>query len=322
MKPFDFIGIDIAKEKFDVVLLQEKNHLHRTFMNKLEGFQACEKWIKEQAKGEPWICMEATGCYGEGLADYLYAQEIRVSVVNALQIKNFAKSLLSRNKTDKLDAKIIAAYCEHMKPALFTSRSEPQKVTRDLSQLIDTLKQQLVRLKNQSESTRTKIGEEALSSVTGMLEERIKELEKKLEEQIQEDKEMSEKSELLTSIEGIGKTTAYRVLAYLPQISHFESAKQLAAFIGVTPQQRESGQFKGKTRMTSYGHARLRKALYMPALTAKRRKTFEPFVRRLEKNEVSKKGIVGAMMRKLAHIIYGVLKSGKRFDSELACAPA
>ena len=99
------------------------------------------------------------------------------------------------------------------------------------------------------------------------------------------------------------------MLAYLPDISHFKNAKQLAAFIGVSPRQRESGQFVGKTCLSKFGNSKLRAVLFMPALTLKKSTSFlKPFIQRLEKNGLKPKAIVGALMRKLVHIVFGVLE--------------
>jgi transposase len=97
-------------------------------------------------------------------------------------------------------------------------------------------------------------------------------------------------------------------------------AKALAAFVGLSPQQKESGTYKGKTHLSKYGCSELRNAFYMPALSAKRyNEHLQPFVKRLEANGLAPKAIVGAVMRKLVHIIYGMLKHGTTFNPRLAC---
>ena len=124
----------------------------------------------------------------------------------------------------------------------------------------------------------------------------------------------------LTSIKGVGKLTAYRVLALMPNVSCFQSAKQFAAYIGITPKQHQSGKFIGKTTISRLGDSRLRKALYMAALVAKRHnKGLAAFVLRLQQNGKTPKTIVCAVMRKLAHIIFGVLKSGMPFNENFSC---
>ena len=140
----------------------------------------------------------------------------------------------------------------------------------------------------------------------------------KIKEIVENCKSLASIVELLVTIKGIGELSAFHLIAYLPDLQQFNSAKQLAAFIGVTPRQNMSGKFQGKTYMSKFGHARLRKALYMPALSAKRyNKHLSPFVKRLEKSGLKPKAIVGALMRKLVHIIFGMIKSGESFNPAL-----
>lgn len=319
MDQYDFVGVDIAKDKFDVVILGDKKQ-HKIFANSITGFKSFVIWLKKQT-ALPWVCMEATGHYSEPLAEYLHQEMIRISMVNPLQIKHYSKALLTRNKNDKLDATIIAQYAQQMKPRAFVPRKEEQKSIREITQLLETLKKQLQALKNQEESTRTAAAQKALKKAILSLEKQIKALEEDLRKMINEDKNLSEAAKLLKSIKGIGEKSAYSILAYLPDLDYFDHAKQLAAYIGLSPRQYESGKMKGKTSLTCFGHARLRKILYMPALSAKRHnKALRPFVLRLEKNGLKPKAIVGAIMRKLAHLIFGILKHRKPFEAALACA--
>src|SRR3990167_11025941 len=152
MEQHDFIGIDIAKDKFDVALKLGDKFISTVFKNNISGFEKFEEWIKHCATKKPWVCLEATGSYGVGVAEFLASRNITVSVCNPLQIKNYAKSILMRNKNDILDAKIIAAYAEERKPRCFSPVSEDQKYVKGIVQLIDTLQEQKQQLINQMES--------------------------------------------------------------------------------------------------------------------------------------------------------------------------
>lgn len=312
-----FVGVDIAKLKFDAKIIHEAKDYHRVFENNLTGFKAFLSWIKKYAQS-PWVCMEATGHYSEPLADFLYSQKIAISVVNPLQIKYFAKAKLNRNKNDKLDARVIGEYAEIMKPKLYKPRSLQQKEIREHVQLIDSLKKQCIQFKNQLESISSKgIKKEILSAITH-IQKRTDKLEGKLKQLAQKDESFSRAIELLQSIKGVGFTTAISLLAYLPDISLFKTPKQLAAFMGVSPKQKESGQYKGKTCMSKFGNPRIRTVLYMPALVVKgKNPAFKLFIERLEKSGLRPKAIVGALMRKLVHIIFGMLKNNQPFDPAL-----
>ncbi|HHF7368595.1 TPA: transposase, partial [Legionella bozemanae] len=101
MSAYEFVGVDIAKDKFDSALEINKHYKHAVFSNNKQGYKAFLKWL-EHYTISPWVCMEATGHYSEGLADFLMEKGIRVSVVNPFQIKSFAKATLTRNKNDTL----------------------------------------------------------------------------------------------------------------------------------------------------------------------------------------------------------------------------
>ena len=116
---------------------------------------------------------------------------------------------------------------------------------------------------------------------------------------------------------GAGETNGARLLAEIGEMTNYQSARQVAAYAGLTLRNNRSETIRGKTRLSKTGNARVRKALFLPAMTAKR---YNPIVRsfceRLAKNGKSKMEIIGAAMRKLIHMAYGVLKSGKEFDPQ------
>lgn len=313
-----FVGVDVAKDKLDIAWRSQANYSHQRFDNNLAGFNAFLGWLVQQPCSV-WVCLEATGHYSELLADYLTAHGIKVSIINPLQIKQFARSKLTRNKNDILDARIIAQYGEANQPRVFQPRSQSQKELKDLTKLVDTLKAQVIQLKNQLDSTQGEIAKQSIKSLIKALEEKIVELENQLAALVTSEKPLHTQFTLLLSIKGIGKWTAYKILAQTPTISIYQKAKQFAAAIGVTPKQNQSGKFQGKTTISRLGDARLRKALYMAALVAKRyNPVLKAFAERLKHKGKAPKAIICAVMRKLAHIIFGVLKHQKPFDTALA----
>ncbi len=318
MDSTDFVGVDIAKNKFDICLLKEDgSFLQNIFNNTSSGFKELLTWLKTYCNN-PWVCMEATGHYSEVLADFLATEDIKVSIVNPVQIKYFAKVKLTRNKNDMVDSKIIAQYCKLMNPKLFNSRSSQQKYIRELIQLEDTLRRQRVQLKLQLSCTQSKEIKKEFEKTIKMLDKRLKSLGESIKSTIDANNEWRHLVNLLISIKGFGELSAYRLLAYLPDIKLFKNAKQLAAFIGVSPKQKESGKYIGQTKLSKLGNSRLRNILYMPALNAKRfNEALQPFVSRLKNNGLAPKAIVGAVMRKLVHIIFGMLKNNSPFKPEL-----
>lgn len=317
MITYSFVGIDIAKDKFDVCLNIDKKLIEDVFENNLNGYKKFLTWLKKYT-GNAFVCLEATGCYGDGIAEFLFENNIAVSVVNPMQIKNHARSLLTRNKNDKVDAKIIASYAEKFLPGRFTPKTEDQKQIKETAQLIDTLGEQKRQLQNQLESIRTKVIEKEINKTIKLVEQRITDLEKMLTTHVENDPARSEDKKRILTVKGIGEKSANRLIAYLPDISKFKNAKQLAAFVGISPKQHQSGKYNGKTKISKYGDARLRKALYMPALVAKNKnQDLKKFCDRLEKNGLKPKQIICAVMRKLIHIIFGILKHKQDFNPAL-----
>ena len=268
MIEYDFIGIDIAKDKFDVALKTKGRFIENIFENNQAGHKKFVLWLAKYTSNA-YACMEATGPYGEMLAEYLVKNDIMVSVVNPMQIKHHAKSLLSRNKNDQVDAKIIASYAEKFSPRQFIPKSTDQKFSKEAIQLIDTLSEQSRQLQNQLESIRSKEIKKEIEKTIISIKKRISKIEKTLNQRIHSNVEYSENKKRILTIIGVGEKTANRIIAYFPDISEFKNAKQLAAYTGVSPKQYQSGKFNGKTRISKYGNSQLRKALYMPALVAK-----------------------------------------------------
>jgi transposase len=310
------LGIDISKAKFDVALMVEgkikKSHL---FENAQDGFEALSGWLLKQGFTSVSACMEATGCYGDALATYLHDQGFVVSVVNPAQIKSFSGAQLSRAKTDKADAKLIAQFYQQMCPAPW---SPPPMHVRELQALVQRLSAlaQMERQEQNRMGTAPAVIRPSISTVLATVKAEIKTVEAMIRDHIDRHPDLKNQSELLESIPGIGKATIFRVLAFIGDVQRFDHAKSLAAFVGVNPTVHQSGSsVRGKPRLSKKGNSVIRKALYMPAIVARRyNPVIKEFADRLKKAGKPNMLIIGAVMRKLLHIIYGVLKSGMPFD--------
>ena len=133
------LGIDIAKQKFDVALLLDGKTKHKSCKNSAEGFETLMLWLEKQGIQKVHACLEATGNYGEDLAIYLHEAGHTVSIVNPARIKGFAQSELIRTKTDKIDAGIIARFCLAMKPEPWIPPSPEIRSLRALVRRVDSL---------------------------------------------------------------------------------------------------------------------------------------------------------------------------------------
>jgi len=248
------------------------------------------------------------------LADFLVVKGYPVSVVNPAKIHAFAKSELSRAKTDKADAKLIARYALSMQPALWTPPPPEMRrllaLTRRIEHLLEIEQMERNRLDTADESVK-----ESINTLLKTVEDEIKAIRQAINELISDHKDLDKRRKLLESIPGIGAATVAHLLMLFSPHQGFTNAKQAVAFAGLAPALRESGQWTGKTRIAKNGDPIFRKALYMPALCAwVHNPVIRTFCERLKANGKNGKAIACAAMRKLIHIAFGVLKSGEPFD--------
>lgn len=317
------VGIDISKQKFDVALLRHGKLRHKTFPNTPAGHTALIDWLQSHRIAAAHACLESTNVYGEALAEQLHDHGYMVSIVNPARIKGFAQSELSRTKTDKADAGVIARFCAALKPAPWTPDSpeirQLRALVRRLEALMDMRQQEVNRL-----HVAPTIIAETIKAHISYLDLNIKTTRQLIRDHIDNHPDLKHKRSLLESIPGIGEATIPVILAEFADVTRFGNAKRLAAFIGVAPRERQSGSsVRGRTVLSKIGRSQLRKAFFMPALVALR---YNPLLKAMKERMLAagkaKMAIVGAAMRKLVHLIYGVLKSGRPFDANLATQTA
>jgi transposase len=314
------VGIDISKLKFDVVFVnQSGKHKHKMFSNDEKGFADFKQWLESSEALSAHFCMEATGRYGEALALFLSTNKMKVSVVNPTRIKSFARSEGVRVKTDKADAGVIARFCKYHCPEIWLPPSAETQAIRDLYRCLQDLNDDKQRCLNRME----KLGKdnESFKTWTKMVEthdDQIKDVENKIKSLVDSNDDLHKKEDLLESIKGIGFKSAVALLSELPDVKLFKNAKEMAAFAGLTPSVRQSGSsLYSNGSLSKAGNVRLRKALFMPTLVAIR---FNPiikeFYKRLVKKGKKKMVALLAAMRKLLHIIFGVLKHEEPFNAQ------
>jgi transposase len=315
------LGIDVSKLTFDVALLFEHKLKTKKFDNKNKGFEELVNWLKAKNLTKPLhICMEATGYYSEDLATYLFNAGYVVSVVNPAQIKGFGQSELIRNKTDQADAQMIARFCHSMNPQPWQPKPEHVRTLQGLVRRVEALQNMYQQESNRLETTSCEYLQVSLKEMMKRIAEEIKAIKKKIKEEIDKNPDLRTKHDLLESIPGVGEATIAQILAFMGNVEDFKNAKQLAAFVGLNPKQYQSGtSINRRSRISKMGNTNLRKSLYMPAISAKR---FNPIVKAFCENLKSAGKptmlIICAAMRKLVHIIFGVLKSGQPFSVEFA----
>src|SRR5919199_1315454 len=320
----DVLGIDLAKLTFDATLLTDGGEQHyHSFSNTPEGFTPLQTWLSEHGVTQLHACMEATNVYWEALATWLYAQGHTVSVVNPARIKGYAQATMQRNKTDKLDSAVIAAFCATHHPSAWQPLSDEHRRLRALVRQREDLLQTQLQQQNRLRDTTDTLVLASLQVVVDTLASQLKAVEQAIKEHLAAHSELRTNLQLLTSIVGIGMITAAKLLAEFGDIEQYESAKAAAAEVGVTPSHFESGtSVRRRPRMSKMGKVGLRAALYWPAITAMRRcPGCRKYAERLAARGKAKKVVIGAVMRKLVHIIYGVLKHRTPYDPAKVFGP-
>lgn len=320
-----FLGIDVSKDSLDAALLQEGSPTHKprhkVFANTPQGHQQLLDWLRQLGGATTHVCLEATGTWAETVALALHQAGHRVSVVNPALIRAFAHSQLLRTKTDKADAHLIARFCQMHQPPRWTPPPPEIQALQALVRRLETLLEMQTMESNRLGAGLSCAAVQAdLEEHLADLQARIQKVRRQIQEHLDQHPDLKDKAQLLESIPGIGAATAALLLAELGDMQQFSNARQVAAFAGLVPRLHESGtSVRGRSRLSKVGSARLRKALYFPALTALRwNPLIKAFGQRLAAQGKSKMVIVGAAMRKLLHLAYGVLKSGQPFDPQFA----
>jgi len=313
------LGIDISKKTFDITLLTADGvRHHRQFPNTEAGIGSLQAWLTTQRVTTLHACMEATNTYWEMLAEALAQAGYQVSVVNPARTKGFAMSQMQRNKTDKVDSGIIADFCERLQPRFWVPPRPEQRQLRDLVRHLEVLKKTRTQQCNRMSTCHDPIIIASFQTLVDTVNAQMTHIETQIEQLFTTSPLLQQQRTWLVSIQGIGKPTAAKILGEMYDLEHYANAPAVAADAGSTPSHYESGSsVRRRARLSKVGKASLRGALYWPAITAMQ---YNPIVRevkeRLEQKGKPFKVILGAAIRKLLHLIYGVIKHQTSFDPE------
>lgn len=309
-----YVGIDVSKAVLDAAVLMTEGEIkHLQVSNDEHGIARLIAELEQDCQ----VILEATGSYHVWVQGALHHAGIAISVINPRQALNYAKSQNRRNKTDKVDAVLLAQFGRERQPPISLSEVAPQQ---SLARELAALNEDISRLKSRLEAA-----ERGLShrKVITSLKHRIKQLEQEkeeLEQHLQAELKQShpEQLGLLQSIPGIGLHSACLLLAELGDPLRFSSARSLVAFAGLTPMRHDSGTSSKYSAISRMGSAHLRRILYMPSVCASRwNPAIQAFYQQLTERGKPKMVALVASMAKLLRIVYGVLKSGKPFNPNL-----
>jgi transposase len=326
IKEMTIIGIDVSKAKLDCAWLRDENKVKtKACVNNPEGWKALVTWAQAHTGGaisELHFVMEATGIYHENLATWLHDSGAKVSVVNPAHVKHYAQSLGARTKNDKKDSVLLARYGSKESPAFWQPAPLEIRTLKALLTRLAAVEKDLQREKNRQEKaivtdTPTSVLK-SIGQIIGHFETEREELDKLIDDHLKAHKNLKENKALLESIPGVGKVIAQQMLMVLG--SHqFESASQCAAYLGLVPVHKESGSsIKGRPQLAKNGNPAIRAKLYLAAVTATR---YNPDIKaqyeRLTGKGKSKMSALGAAMRKLVQICFGVLKHQKTYQPQM-----
>jgi transposase len=320
-----YLGVDVAKKKLDCMLLDSSSGKMKSKVvdNTAAGFASLLEWLGKQKTTEPHVVMEPTGMYHEAAALTLADAGLTVSLVNPAQLRAFAQGLGVKTKTDKQDSTVLAKYGATQKPAPWQPPSMSARRLKALLTRRDAVADDLQRERNRQEANDFSLTPEAvrdsIAQSIAFLEAELKRLEKMIASHIDDDPDLRNKKELLETIPGVGPRVAIHMTTLFAGRT-FDSAEQLAAYLGLVPVEWQSGtSVRGRPHMSKAGPAHLRKVLYMPAVVARR---CNPHIKALNERLLakgkSKMAAIGAAMRKLAHLCFGVAHSGKPYDPKFA----
>jgi transposase len=322
-----FAGIDVSRDTLDCCLLAPGGKTKEAaFGNDPRGHAALVAWADRHAAGAAvHFCMEATGPYSEAPATHLAAAGRLVSVVNPTRVKYAGLARGRGNKTDRADARLIAEYAARESPPAWQPPAPEVRELQGLVRRIDDLTSAAAREKGRLASPAlTRPERRSVERTIQFLEREADKLRAEADALIGATPALSADRALLESIPGVGRRTATVILAELPAVERLPSAQSAAAYCGLSPREFTSGAtVRKKTRLSKAGNPRLRKALFLPAQTAVRYNTLlRGFFDRLVAAGKPKMQAIGACMRKLVMICYGVLKNRTPFDAEWASRKA
>jgi transposase len=308
------LGLDIAKAKLDACLLSGTQAFHAQFDNSKPGLQALRVWCRKHGALAPWTVLEATGRYGELAATELHAAGHRVHLANPRRIKDYARSLGRRNKTDRIDAALIASFGATRDLPAWQPPSDAQQILRALMRRSADLATMLQAERNRTESSTDLLVAKSLARIVRVLEKESASLQSQIKAHIQACPELREDLAHLCQIQGIGERTAAWLLAEVPR--HLPNGRAAAAWLAVTPRVRQSGTcLRSTAPIGSEGNRHLRRVLFMAALTARHRNPrLKAFADRLAATGKSKMSVLFAVLHKLIKISFLLLKNHAAYD--------
>jgi transposase len=299
------LGLDVSKDKLDACLLTPQPRT-TTVPNTAAGHVQLLAWAA--AAGPLHLCLEATSTYGFPIARHAHQAGHTVSILQPLAVARYAQATLSRNKTDRLDAALVADFGRTQEPRAWTPPSPAQEQLQAQSRLRAELVQQRQGLHNRLATAHASVAP-VLRQLVRSLERQLLKLDAALAATLQADPALHAQARLLRGIPAVGPVLCAGLLAELP--ADLRDGRAATAYAGLNPRQRESGtSLHARPRLSKLGNARLRRLLYVPALSGlQHNPVLRAQAERLAARGKTGKVRVGALMRKLLCLCVGVRRS-------------
>ncbi len=307
------VGIDVSKDRLDVA-----THPSRDTFVVARNEEGLEDLIARLAPLSPQaVAVEATGGYETVVAATLSAAGLPVLVVNPAQVRAFARALGKRAKTDPIDAAVIAHFADATKPEI---RPLPDETTRLFAELLSRRAQIVQMIGAERQRQKRLTGRRQQNSIARLLlalQKELSSLESDIDEAVRGSPAWREKEDLLASVPGIGPVIARTLIAEMPELGLLDR-RQIAALAGLAPWTRQSGQWKGKSRIGG-GRAVVRTALYMGALVAGRHNpVLKAFRDKLVAAGKPHKLAAIAVARKLLTILNAIIRDRTPWNPQIA----
>lgn len=316
-------GADISKKRVDMELSEEqKKHGPRLKVpNTQQGFEAFEAWNRQRGDERLHVCLEATGTYSDAFALFLFEHGHQVSVLNPARVAAFRKSEGICTKTDAHDAMLLARFCSQKRPVLWRPTPQDIQHLQLLMGRLDDLEHMRQQERNRLENLRLDaVIRQQIQQVISLLHEQIQAIKERAHLLLKAHEELDELCSHVDSIPGIAELTATRLLSVYSDTERFCSAGKLVSYAGLCSAEASSGtSVHGCGSIAMAGNAQVRHWLYMCALTAMRWDAdFVQWTDQLRARGKCNKVIIVAVMRKLLHLVHGVMKSGSDYDARKA----
>lgn len=324
------LGVDVSKSSLSLSFgilddnLKKKFTSHPDISNDVSGFKTLKAWLNKTVNSNVdfYVLMEATGVYHQEVCHYLYNLGYKVCVMQSGRVKRYAQSLDQRSKTDALDSKMLSMLGLERDLRLWGPPSKQlqqlKSLSRERSSLLkdkttETNRQGAIASGSHSNQKAVKRHKKRLQ----LIEEQIAAIEREMRDLVSGDPNLRKRIGHLESIPGVSFVSAATVVGETLGFESISNAKQLTSYAGYDVVLRESGNFKGKTKISKRGNSHIRAVLHMPSMACVRcNPTLMQFYRRLKPNKAKPLVALVAVQRKLLVLMYTLWKNEEDYDAE------